>query len=161
MPLVSHGGARSGWRPGSKTHKDAPENARSEADRRQNQIGAFKQVYGREPVSANDWGMAAALDPHSYDPKYQGVPPGIVVGRLTPQLQWNAANSGSALGPATGLERHHWVGDATIPPVRPNMPGWLWELENVDPFQGDPFLSHTTQLTNPFRGGIPTVAVGR
>jgi hypothetical protein len=305
----------------NKTLKDAPAAAESEADRRQNQIDVFKQVYGREPVSANDWGMAAALDPHSYDPKYNGVPPEIVAGRFTPQpgngvvrsnmfipidqvqnifkdptdikdgrylpknfgdnrgpsatadveasrvsvfvdydhgviavrqnptvnvdgerggaaadvpsvhvvqapdgrmtidynahdgyenplgtaagatvngritlephadgtvslggnttiypsmetyqyrdggvpaqLQWNAANSGSALGPATGLERHHWVGDATIPPVRPNMPGWLWELENVDPFQGDPFLSHTTQLTNPFQGGIPTVAVGR
>jgi hypothetical protein len=69
----------------NKTHKDAPENMGSEADRRQNQIDAFKQVYGREPVSANDWGMAAALDPHSYDPKYQGVPPEIVAGRFTPQ----------------------------------------------------------------------------
>lgn len=77
------------------------------------------------------------------------------------QLQWDAANSGSALGPATSLTRHHWVGDAIIPPVRPNMPGWLWELENANPFEGDPFLSHTTQLTNPFQGGIPTVVVGR
>ena len=41
------------------------------------------------------------------------------------------------------------------------MPGWLWELENANPFGGDPFLSHTTQLTNPFQGGIPNVAVGR
>jgi hypothetical protein len=77
------------------------------------------------------------------------------------QLQWNSANSGSEWGPGTSLERHHWVGDATIPPVRPNMPGWLWELENVNPFESDPFTSRTTKLTNPFQGNIPTVAVGR
>jgi hypothetical protein len=82
-------------------------------------------------------------------------------GAAPTQLQWDAANSGGPWGPATSLERHHWVGDATIPPVRPDMPGWKWELENADPFEGDPFLSHTTQLTNPFQGGIPSVAVGR
>jgi hypothetical protein len=41
------------------------------------------------------------------------------------------------------------------------MPGWLWELENANPFQGDPFLSHTTQLTSPFHGVIPSVVMGR
>jgi hypothetical protein len=82
-------------------------------------------------------------------------------GAAPSQLQWTPANSGSALGPATSLERHHWIGDATIPPVRPDMPGWQWELENANPFGGDPFLSHTTQLTDPFSGGIPTVATGR
>lgn len=291
------------------------------SERAHNQEEAFKKVYGREPVSANDWRMAAALDPHSYDPKYHGVPPQIVAGTFTPQpgkgivrsnmfipidqvrnvakdlddaakgrlfpmnlgdnrgpsatadpeasrvsvfvdydhglavvrqnptvnadgarggaaagtpnvhvvqapdgrmtidynaydayenpvgkalgitvngritlspqadgtvalggnttiypsmetyqyrdgaapsqLQWTPANSGSDLGPGTSLSRHHWIGDATIPPVRPNMPGWLWELENANPFGSDPFLSHTTQLTNPFQGGIPNVAVGR
>lgn len=52
--------------------------------RRRNQIDAFKQVFGREPVSGSDWDTAAALDPHSYDPKNQGVPPNIVVGRIKP-----------------------------------------------------------------------------
>lgn len=293
----------------------------SDIDRRHNQEDAFAKVYGRAPVSDNDWRMAAALDPHSYDPKYHGVPPQLVAGRFAPQpgqgvvrsnmfipadqvqnifkdgkdfadgrfaprnfgdnrgpsatadpeasrvsvfvdydhglvvvrqnptsnvdgarggaaagvpnvhvvqapdgrmtidynahdayenpvgealgvtvngrvtlsphddgtvglggsttiypsmesyqyrdghapvqLQWDAANSGSAVGPGTSLERHHWVGDATIPPVRPDMPSWKWELENASPFQGDPFLSHTTQLTDPFRGGIPSVGTGR
>jgi hypothetical protein len=290
-------------------------------DRTRNQEQAFEKVYGRKPVTDNDWRMAAALDPHSYDPKYHGVPPEIVAGRLTPQpgkgvvrsnmfiptdqvlniwkdpndlakgrlfpmnlgdnrgpsavadpessrvsvfvdydhgvvvvrqnptvnvdgarggaaagvpnvhvvqapdgritidynaadayenpagkalgvtvngrvtlsphpdgtvslggnttiypsmetyqyreglppaqLQWTPANSGSKYGPGTSLERHHWVGDATIPAVRPDMPGWKWELENANPFQGDPFLSHTTTLTDPFTGGIPTVEMGR
>jgi hypothetical protein len=69
----------------NKTLKDAPAAAESEADRRQNQVDAFKRVFGYDPVSANDWLMAAALDPHSYDPKYHGVPPEIVAGRFTPQ----------------------------------------------------------------------------
>lgn len=41
------------------------------------------------------------------------------------QLQWNPANSGSDLGPGTSLMRHHWIGDLTIPAVRPDMPSWL------------------------------------
>ncbi|BCO33848.1 hypothetical protein [Mycobacterium heckeshornense] len=68
----------------NKTLKEAPGNAADEGKRRQNQIDAFKQVFGREPVSAADWDTAAALDPHSYDPKYQGVPPEIRVVRINP-----------------------------------------------------------------------------
>ncbi len=296
------------------------------SERAHNQEEAFKKVYGRDPVGANDWRMAAALDPHSYLPKDHGVPPQIVAGRFTPQpdkgvvrtnlfipadqvmntakdgkdvvdgrllprnfgdnrgpsaaadpeasrvsmfvdydhgvivvrqnptatvdgqrggaasalpnvhvvqapdgrmtidynahdsyetplatdsrmtvngritlnpqsdgtvalggnatvypsmesyqyreglpvaqLQWNPASSGGEWGPATSLMRHHWVGDATIPPVRPDMPGWKWELENAMPYNAlpffdDPFVSHTTHLTNPFQGGIPTVGTGR
>jgi hypothetical protein len=52
--------------------------------RRRNQIEAFKQVFGREPTSAADWETAAALDPHSYDPKYQGVAPQIRVVKIRP-----------------------------------------------------------------------------
>ena len=291
-------------------------------ERTRTQKEAFKQLYGREPVTGNDWQMAAALDPHSYDPKYLGAPPGIVAGRFTPQpgkgivrsnmfipadwvwntfkdvadiengrilpknfgdnrgpsaaadpeasrvslfvdydhgvvvvrqnptvnvdgqrggaaadvpkihmvqapdgrmtidynandayenpigtaagvtvngritlspqadgsvslggnttiypsmetyqyrdggtpvqLQWDPANSGGPLGPGTSLMRHHWVGDSAIAPVRPDMPGWEWELENAMPFMPDPFTSHTTQLTDPFDGGgIPAVEVGR
>jgi hypothetical protein len=290
------------------------------SERTANQTDAFKEFYGREPVSANDWQMAAASDPHSYDPKNFGVPPEIVAGRFTPQpgkgvvqtnlfiptdqvrntskdltdietgrffpmnfgdnrgpsatadveasrvsmfvdydhgvivvrqnptvnvdgerggalaatpdvhvvqardgrvtvdydaydayenpvgkalgitvngrvtlspqadgtvavggnttiypsmetyqyrdglpaaqLQWDPANSGSEYGPGTSLLRRHWVGDATISPVRPDMPVWKWELESALPFTGDPFTEHTTQLTNPAES-IPTVGIGR
>lgn len=77
------------------------------------------------------------------------------------QLQWDPANSGSEYGPGTSLSRHHWVGDATIAPVRPDIPSWKWELENANPFGGDPFIDHTTRLTNPSEGAIPTIGTGR
>jgi hypothetical protein len=60
-----------------------------------------------------------------------------------------------------GLERHHWIGDTTISAVRPDMPSWKWELENAIPFTHDPFLEHTTQLTEPFKSDVPTVEMGR
>ncbi|MEO6795324.1 MAG: hypothetical protein ABI253_12955 [Mycobacterium sp.] len=294
---------------------------KTDPERTRNQEQAFEKVYGHKPVTANDWRMAAALDPHSYDPKYHGVPPEIVAGRITPQpgkgvvrsnmfiptdqvknvakdptdvaqgryfpmnlgdnrgpsaaadpeasrvsvfvdydhgtvvvrqnptvnadgqrgtaaaavpdvhvvqapdgrvtvdynahdayenpvgtamgisvngritfdphadctvglggsttiypsmetyqyrdgaaptqLQWTPANSGSAYGPGTSLSRHHWVGDTGIAPVRPDMPSWKWELENAVPFVHDPFLEHTTQLTDPFKGSIQIVGIGR
>lgn len=56
----------------------------SEADRKRNESEAFEKVFGHEPVTANDWQTAAALDPHSYDPKNQGQPPNIVVGKIQP-----------------------------------------------------------------------------
>lgn len=298
-----------------------PPQAPPPGDQRSQQAAAYREVYGHDPVSPNDWQMAAALDPHSYDPKYLGQPPQIVAGRFTPQpgkgvvrsnmfiptdqvqntfkdgtdilngrlapmnygdnrgpsadasveasrvslfvdydhgvivarqnptvnvdgqrggakadipsihvvqspdgrltidynardayefppaaaagmtvngrvtmephadgsvgiggnttiypsmetyqyrdgqpptqLQWTPANSGSEYGPGTSLMRHHWIGDATIPAVRPDMPGWLWELENANPFGGDPFPSHTTQLTDPAQGAVPTIGIGR
>lgn len=52
--------------------------------RLQNQIDAFQRLFGRPPSSTADWETAAALDPHSYDPKNAGVPPNIVVGRINP-----------------------------------------------------------------------------
>ncbi|WP_240563001.1 hypothetical protein [Mycobacterium sp. IS-2888] len=61
-----------------------PESTGQDEQRRQNQIEAFKQVFGREPSSAADWDTAAALDPHSYDPKYQGVGPQIEVVKIRP-----------------------------------------------------------------------------
>ncbi|MCX2712622.1 hypothetical protein [Mycolicibacterium sp. J2] len=57
---------------------------RQDDKRRENQIQAFREVFGRAPVSQSDWTTAAALDPHSYEPKNQGVPPNIVVGRIRP-----------------------------------------------------------------------------
>ena len=53
-------------------------------DRRQNQIDAFRQVYGRDPVTRNDWTMAAILDPNSYNEKNAGVPANVVVARIKP-----------------------------------------------------------------------------
>lgn len=56
-----------------------------EDQRRQNQIEAFKQVFGREPTSPADWATAAALDPHTYNPDYAGVAPQISVVRIRPE----------------------------------------------------------------------------
>lgn len=82
-------------------------------------------------------------------------------GAAPAQLQWTPANSGSPWGPSMGLERHHWIGDTSISAVRPDMPSWKWELENAIPFKHDPFLEHTTQLTDPFKSNVPTAEMGR
>ncbi len=52
--------------------------------RLQNQIDAFAAVFGQAPSSTADWTTAAELDSHSYDPKNQGVPANVVVGRINP-----------------------------------------------------------------------------
>ncbi|QZH61377.1 hypothetical protein K1X22_06420 [Mycolicibacterium farcinogenes] len=44
----------------------------TEDERRRNQIEAFKNTFGRDPVSKSDWSTAAALDPHTYNPAYRG-----------------------------------------------------------------------------------------
>jgi hypothetical protein len=62
----------------------APSKAEPETNRRQNQIESFTKVFGRPPNSAADWETAAALDPHSYDPKNGGEHPNIVVQRIKP-----------------------------------------------------------------------------
>ncbi|WP_254859760.1 hypothetical protein [Gordonia sp. IITR100] len=49
-----------------------------------NQVDAFREVYGRVPVGENDWRMAAALDPHSYNPKNKGAPPVVSVIKINP-----------------------------------------------------------------------------
>jgi uncharacterized protein YukE len=54
------------------------------AERAHNQEDAFRKAFGRAPTSKTDWETAAALDPHSYDPKYQGVPPEVRVVRIRP-----------------------------------------------------------------------------
>jgi uncharacterized protein YukE len=63
---------------------DKKQDLPSENERRRNQIEAFKEVYGREPVTQNDWTMAEILDPTSYNEKNAGVPANIVVGRINP-----------------------------------------------------------------------------
>ena len=51
---------------------------------RRNQIDAFRRAFGRDPVNDSDWETAAALDPHSYNPKNKGVEANIVVARIKP-----------------------------------------------------------------------------
>jgi len=53
-------------------------------ERRQNQIDAFRESFGRDPVAPSDWTTAAALDPHTYDPKFQGVDSEVRVARIDP-----------------------------------------------------------------------------
>jgi hypothetical protein len=54
------------------------------ANRRQNQMDAFNEVIGRDPSSSTDWQTASAVDPHSYDPDTDGVPPEIRVVKIRP-----------------------------------------------------------------------------
>lgn len=61
------------------TYKQAPPD-----ERKLNQIKAFKEVFGRDPVSASDWTTAAALDAHTYDAKFQGVNSEVRVVRINP-----------------------------------------------------------------------------
>lgn len=54
------------------------------AERRRNQSDAFKELFGRAPTTPADWATAAAMDPHSYDPKNKGAPPRIAVAKIEP-----------------------------------------------------------------------------
>ncbi|KWX67243.1 EspA/EspE family type VII secretion system effector [Mycobacterium sp. NAZ190054] len=63
---------------------DDDDSGGDESERTKNQIDAFREVFGRAPVSDADWLTASALDPNSYDPKNQGVDANIVVGRIEP-----------------------------------------------------------------------------
>lgn len=61
-----------------------PEQVAIDAAQEKNRRDAFRQVYGRDPLSANDWRMAEALDPHTYDPRYRGLESNVVVGKFNP-----------------------------------------------------------------------------
>jgi len=63
-----------------------PQRGRPEAERnrRQNQIDAFKEATGRDPMSESDWSTAAMLDPHNYTEKNAGVQSNIAVGHIDP-----------------------------------------------------------------------------
>jgi WXG100 family type VII secretion target len=52
--------------------------------RRRNQKDAFRNMFGRDPISKSDWTTAASLDPHSYEPKFHGTPPVVKVVRISP-----------------------------------------------------------------------------
>lgn len=99
----------------------------SEADRKRNQAKAFEKVVGHPPVTAADWETAAALDPHSYDPKNQGVPPNVVVGKIRPvpgqgvvkdnlfipgETAW--APAGDNLGDHRGFDPHAGPEDSRV-----------------------------------------------
>ncbi|MBB3754158.1 hypothetical protein FHT44_006680 [Mycolicibacterium sp. BK634] len=53
-------------------------------DQRGNQSAAFRAVYGHDPVTANDWQMAAALDPRTYDPRDGRTPAEVRVVKIRP-----------------------------------------------------------------------------
>lgn len=63
------------------THKQAPPQA---DERRLNQVDAFREVFSRDPVSSSDWATAAALDAHTYDPRFQGVESEVRVVKIDP-----------------------------------------------------------------------------
>ncbi len=67
----------------NKIPEEPPQNVRDE-ERRHNQIEAFKQAFGREPISDADWETAAALDPQTYDPKFKGAQSQIGVVKIRP-----------------------------------------------------------------------------
>jgi hypothetical protein len=75
------GGRGPGVQAVDHTVKKAPSSA---DQRRLNQVDAFREVFGRDPVSASDWTTAAALDAHTYDPKFQGVDSEVRVARIDP-----------------------------------------------------------------------------
>lgn len=55
-----------------------------DTERRKNETAAFRELFGRDPMSAAEWTTAAALDPHTYDPDADGVPPEVRVARIVP-----------------------------------------------------------------------------
>ncbi|MEB4209206.1 hypothetical protein [Mycobacterium sp. 94-17] len=56
----------------------------SDEQRLHNQIEVFRQAFGREPTSAADWDTAAALDPQTYDPKFNGAKSQVRVVNIRP-----------------------------------------------------------------------------
>jgi hypothetical protein len=77
-------------------------------DQRGNQSAAFRGVYGHDPVTANDWQMAAALDPHTYDPRNGGTPAEVRVVKIRPV-------------PGQGLVRaSQWIEQRDVSNLPPN-----------------------------------------
>jgi hypothetical protein len=63
---------------------EAPPPSAQDEERRHNQIEAFKQVFGRQPTSPADCETAAALDPQTYDPKFNGAKSEVRVVKIRP-----------------------------------------------------------------------------
>lgn len=94
-------------------HTDGP-GIPDEGERRHNQEQAFREVFGREPTSKSDWTTAASLDPHSYDPKFDGHPPEVRVVRIEPV-------------PGQGVVRSsQWIPDREVR----SSPPWTHDLGN-------------------------------
>ena len=79
-----------------------------EAERNNNQTEAFREILGHTPVTDSDWLTAAALDPHSYDPKnpqslqFDVKPPSDPTATpLAPSLSTVPPGNFTALGPAS------------------------------------------------------------
>lgn len=80
---------KAGYDPASILGVDAhlpetPEQQQQNEQRLHNQIEAFKQAFGREPTSDADWETAAALDPQTYDPKFNGAKSEVRVVKIRP-----------------------------------------------------------------------------
>jgi hypothetical protein len=63
---------------------ETSEQQKQDEQRLHNQVDAFKRVFAREPTSEADWETAAALDPHTYDPKFKGTESQIEVVMIRP-----------------------------------------------------------------------------
>lgn len=70
--------------PASAIH-DRNVSARGILHRHDNQRRAFKEQFDYEPRTPADWVIAEALDPTTYDDKYQGASSTVVVAEITPQ----------------------------------------------------------------------------
>lgn len=91
-----------------------PEQGPNADQRRKNQIDAFRQVFGRDPVSKSDWSTAAALDPNTYDPKFNGTKSVVKVVRINPV-------------PGQGVVRSsQWIPDHDVR----SFPFWTHDLGN-------------------------------
>ncbi|NKY87081.1 hypothetical protein [Nocardia veterana] len=73
---------------------DKSKDDRADPARIRTSAAAFQQTMGRPPVSATDWLTAEALNPNSYDPKYKGVQPNIIVARIQPVPGQGVVRSG-------------------------------------------------------------------
>ncbi|NTY63883.1 hypothetical protein [Mycolicibacterium sphagni] len=107
----------------SRGFSESPENVQAfdvplapprEDERRRNQIEAFRNVFGRDPVSTSDWTTAAGLDPHTYDPKFRGTNSDVEVVRIKPV-------------PGQGVVRSsQWIPDREVR----SFPPWTHDLGN-------------------------------
>lgn len=68
----------------TETQRYKSSDSRADPDRMRTSAAAFEQSFGRLPKTPTDWMTAEALNPKSYDPKYQGVGPEIRVVRIDP-----------------------------------------------------------------------------
>ncbi|MBJ8348917.1 hypothetical protein [Antrihabitans sp. YC2-6] len=68
----------------TQIEQDKARDRRTDPVRMRTSAAAFQQAFGRPPLTSTDWATAEALNPHSFDPKYQNVDPAIKVVRIQP-----------------------------------------------------------------------------